>query len=208
MKTEIKKAKITNQSTLEVTLIEYAENDVTNEVVKKCGNLVHEDMRLAFKALSGHMAMLCDLKESVGLDLSDPEHAATLDKIYVTSFSVGGNDDNEGVCLVGGKKLASGKVLNLVAPFQKYEDEEYKLSYALEEDVNLCIKEVEAYLYDNKCAVRQLDLFDDAEGESVAGDDTVNVTISSEGMPDIKTTGKAIRMTAKNLEAKAEASGF
>lgn len=142
MKTEIKKVKITSQQTLDVVLIEHVENDVQNENSKKCGNLVHEDMRLAFKALSGHLALLCDTREAVDLDLNDDEHAAKVDKLFVTGFSIGGSDDAEGVTLIGGKKLANGKVLNLVAPFQKYEDDEYPYAEALFNDVRLCLDEV------------------------------------------------------------------
>ena len=206
MKTVIKKVKITSQQTLDVVLIEHVENDVQNENSKKCGNLVHEDMRLAFKALSGHLALLCETRESVDLDLNNPEHAVAVDKLYVNGFTIGGSDDNEGVTLIGGKKLANGKVLNLVAPFQKYEDDEYPYAEELFNDVRLCLNEVDEYLYHNKCAVRQLDMFEDMENEGEPGDD-MNISISGDGIEPIETTGKAIRMTAKRLE-KAEAAGF
>lgn len=210
MKTEIKKVKITSQQTLEVILIEHIENDVQNEVVKKCGNLVHEDMRLAFKALSGHLALLCETRESVDLDLGDPEHAVVVDKLYVTGFTVGGSDDKEGVTLIGGKKLSSGKVLNLVAPFQVFEDDgSYEFADELKTEIGICLEEVRLYLDEGKAAVRQLDMFEDMieVGEEGEPGDDMNISISAEGMEPIETTGKAIRMTAKRLE-KAEASGF
>lgn len=211
MKTEIKKVKITGQQTLDVVLIEHVENDVQNENSKKCGNLVHEDMRLAFKALSGHLALLCETRESVDLDLGDDEHAAKVDKLFVTGFTIGGSDDSEGVTLIGGKKLSNGKVLNLVAPFQKYEDDEYGFAEELFNDIKICLTEVDEYLYHNKCAVRQLDLFEDepgVEGDESEGFDDMKMTISGEGITPIETTGKAIRMTAKKLEKQAEAAGF
>lgn len=206
MKTEIQKTKITSHGTLEVTLFEYLENDAVNEVVKKCGNLVHEDMRLAFKALSGHMALLCELREGVDLDLNDPEHESAVDSISVNSFSIGGNDDTEGVCLIGAKKLRTGKVLNLVSPFQPFEDEEYEFAYELKNAIYLCTNEVNEYLFSNKCAARQLDMFEDMATEPEQPGDDMQMSIAGPNGAEVKITGRKLRVVAESL--KKQASGF
>lgn len=205
IKAEILTAKITKEGTCNVCYTEYLENDVTNIVTKECGNLIHEDMRLAFKALNGHVAIICETKESVNLDIHDPEHAAIVDKFKVDFIDFSGKG-NVIASLNATKELSNAMTQKLVASATY----DYEYLEEFEEDIRLCKAEILAYTFENKAAVRQLDMFEELENEGgdegEPGDD-MNISISAEGMEPIETTGKAIRMTAKRLE-KAEASGF
>lgn len=170
----IKKAKLRGHS-LEVEMREEmvveGSGNVTNEIVKKCNTLVHEDLVKAFSKLKLHLVAICDLR---GTDLI--LEAETLDSVdmnefrefEVTGFSIGGDDDHEGVVLIGNRRFKSGKVLNLVTPFTKYVDENdpYDLVNDLSLDIAAAVYEVEEYLFNNKYAVKQLEM--DFEGEEAS----------------------------------------
>lgn len=170
MQTEITKAKITKHKTLEVIFTRHNDDDTQTEVTEKHDNLVHPDLEAAFQKLIPHLLVICDLREGdvigtgknkYAIDAVPAEHYA---KFGVTSFSIGGGSDGEGVTITGNKKLNSSQVLNLNTPFQKYEDElsEYKYGSELADAVQGCIYEVEQYLA-GKCAAKQTELVFDSE---------------------------------------------
>ena len=158
---DIIKAKITKERTLEVTFMEWLSNDTTNEVTKKCSNLVHDDLVRAMQALRVHLAIICDyLPPDTSLN-TPPDSLPTFS---ITGFSIGGSGDSEGVTLIGNKKIGA-KVLNLVAPFTKFIDEfdPYKYATDLQELIDIAKEEVQLYLT-GKCAVKQQELdFDGGE---------------------------------------------
>jgi len=63
-------------------------------------------------------------------------------------ISLGGSDEHSGVTIVGKKKLNNRKVLNLVTPFIKFEDEHcpYKFSNDLYDACNEIITEANLYM--------------------------------------------------------------
>lgn len=157
MQYKIKKAKITKGRTLEVELIEINDDKTENEVTKKCSQLVHNDMYVVFDRLKFHFAHLCDTKESDLVPSIQNYDIDLLNKIKVTSFSVSGDEGNQGVCIVGQREVGI-KTLNLVSPFQPYEDEDnYQFASDLAADVEACIFEVEEYLFKQKYAIKQLE---------------------------------------------------
>ena len=164
---EITKAKITKENTLVATYLDADKNTVTVEGK----NLVHGDLKAAFKALTGHMAILCELREAK--EESAPQELNDLNTVEVTGYSIGGTDDDEGVTLIGKRFLKSKKVLNLIAPFTKFanENEEYPYSYELMGAINLCGYEVEQYLTAKKWAIVQQELpFDEDAPKDIAPD--------------------------------------
>jgi hypothetical protein len=139
----IKKAKITKGRTLEVELIERMPDGTDNEHIMKCQQLVHNDLVATFDKLKIHFAKICKLHEGIEIDLQDFNPEQHLKDFKVNSFSIGGNDDSEGVTLSGCREFESGKVLNLNTPFTKYvEDEDYLFSLDLAGDIHSCISEV------------------------------------------------------------------
>ena len=75
--------------------------------------------------------------------------------------------------LIGKRFLKSKKVLNLIAPFTKFanENEEYPYSYELMDAINLCGYEVEQYLTAKKWAVVQQELpFDEDAPQDIQAD--------------------------------------
>lgn len=164
---EITKAKITKENTLVATYLDADKNTVTVEGK----NLVHGDLKAAFKALTGHMAILCELREAK--EESAPHELNDLNTVEVTGYSIGGTDEDEGVTLIGKRFLKSKKVLNLIAPFTKFanENEEYPYSYELMDAINLCGYEVEQYLTAKKWAIVQQELpFDEDAPQDIQAD--------------------------------------
>lgn len=164
---EITKAKITKENTLVATYLDADKNTVTVEGK----NLVHGDLKAAFKALTGHMVILCELREAK--EESAPHELNDLNTVEVTGYSIGGTDEDEGVTLIGKRFLKSKKVLNLITPFTKFanENEEYPYSYELMDAINLCGYEVEQYLTAKKWAIVQQELpFDEEATQDIQSD--------------------------------------
>lgn len=163
MSTKIKKAKVKSNRTLEVEFIEFKDDGSQNLHTIKGNQLAHDDLLKTFANLVFHLLFICDLKES-SIDTKhegfDPENYPNL---KVNQFSIGGDSDSEGVTIVGSKKI-NNKILNLTAPFQKYDDEEYNHCAELAEDLQACMYEVREYLFNGKYALKQEEIsFEDDE---------------------------------------------
>lgn len=149
--------------------VDYSEQvkDGTNDVSKSCTAPIHDDMRLAFRALNVHLALLCEqvienkkAKAAVvlfsGEDIEDEEpETFKLDDanreialtIRCTGFTIGNNLD--GVTLVGRRELATGKTLNLVSPYMKWDDD-YQHAENVQQIIERCQYEVYEYLFNDK----------------------------------------------------------
>jgi hypothetical protein len=159
----IKKAKLTSLAGLEVEFeekITTAEGETfTIEGTKKCTYSPHSDLYGRFDRLKIHLAALCEQVSEAELADQREDHPA-LGKLKVTGFAIGGENEHEGVTLIGRKGLANNRVLNLVSPFTKWEDEHngYKWSYELGSIIQECQSEVEQYLDGKKAPKVQLEL--------------------------------------------------
>ena len=125
---------------------------------------IHEDMKKAFGNLHRHLALLCDEeREPKKKDFETTE----FNDFTVRSFSIGGNDENEGVTISGAKEGKYGTV-NLNTPFTKFESTEYPFLSELSADIAVCVEEVEQYLFNGKRAPeKQMEMdFGDEETES------------------------------------------
>lgn len=137
-KYSIKKAKLKDIA-LEV---EYSEtlDDSSNKVKKDCTAPVHEDLKQAFQRMNN---LLRDITEQ-------PDDS----NVECTGFTIGNNED--GATLIGFRDLESGSVLNLTAPYSKFED-----IGELDHAITIAKQEVLLYLFEKKHAPeQQLSLFD------------------------------------------------
>ena len=196
---DITKVKITKENTLTVTYRDADENMVTVEGK----NIVHGDLRAAFKNLVGHIAILCELREAKEESL--PDELKDLSTVEVTGYSIGGTDEDEGVTLIGKRFLKSNKVLNLIAPFTKFnnDNEEYPFSFELMNIIETCNYEAEQYLTAKKWAIVQQELpFDEDAPKYITPDpiadapfpDEVTLNLSEE---DVKQIDEAARQAMK-----------
>lgn len=157
----IKKAKLTAVGYLEVDYDRSVMVDgksIKIEVSEKPKWDPHSDLLNRFAGLRIHLVRLCeqvkDLPESEG-DLNQ-----LLSDYKVTGFVVGGSDEHEGVTLIGRKALKGNRVLNLVSPFTKWEDEHnpYSGSLDLSSKVADAAAEVKEYLAGKKAPSLQLEM--------------------------------------------------
>ena len=168
----ITKAKITKDNTLVASFKNENEDNVTIEGK----NLIHKDLRAAFNELIPHLAFLCEQKEADGKDSIDELPEEIFSTFEVTGYTVSGSDDNEGVVLVGKRFLKSKKVLNLIAPFTMFNNENEACNY-----------EVEQYLTAKKWAVVQQELpFDGDIPTDIAADPVGDAAFEEEANEFLK----------------------
>lgn len=124
---------------------------ITFDVQKKCNCAPHPDMIAAFDRLAPHLINLCEQEAPAKVGEGGKMEYDT-DKFKVTGFTIGGEGEHEGVTLIGQKRLANNRVLNLIAPFTKWEDENngYRHSLEMKTDIELCNYEVEELLNGKK----------------------------------------------------------
>lgn len=132
----------------------------------------HPDLIAAMDKLKPHFALLCE-------QLETPSNINDFTSEELAAFTVRGyhhskNDDVPGITIVGHKKLKSGKVLGLNAPFLRfYEDAGDENAYPFKEILQnqLDLIEVEAKLYLGgkiaKDPQQQLDFPDDKSKTSI-----------------------------------------
>ena len=164
----IQKAKV-KDSKLEVIYEEYfSEENYSNTIDKKCAQIIHADLQVSLDRLKPHLACICEMPEGSTIksiydcDLDD------FSNYVVTGYSHGGSHESAGITIIGQKLLKSGKVLNLVTPFIKFEDTDaYHYAGELCSDIEACDYEVKEYLFNEKWGVKQLSLdFDEPESSS------------------------------------------
>lgn len=134
----IKKAKMMDDLFL---YVEYSDESAT--VKRDCKDPIHDDLKFQFRKLDDHLSRLCEQYNERG----------ELDTFNVNckGFTIGGSGDHEGVCLIGYRGFDTGKCLNLVSPFQKWDDSEnYEYVGELAEIIEACKYEVMQYLFEGK----------------------------------------------------------
>jgi hypothetical protein len=204
MRKEIKKAKLTKGNTLEVDLVEIMDDKTERfHPGVKCDQLVHPDLTRAFDKLKFHLAYICEFQESKNYSPQTFNPAEDLLKFKVTQFSIGGSDEHEGVSLTGQRELEGDKILNLNSPFTQYEDDisGYPYSIDLAECIHTCICEVEEYMFNEKYAVKQLEIpFGETEDEGYL----VDVTDNAESPRPKKTRNKKMKVEFTNATEAIE----
>ena len=122
------------------------------------------DLKTSFDKLHVHLAILCD---EVTTPKKKDFDAAEFEGFTVRGFSIGGNDENEGVTISGSKDGKFGLV-NLNTPFAKFDhnNSEYPFTSELGDAIQSAIYEVEQYLFEGKRAPeKQLEMEFGEEGE-------------------------------------------
>jgi hypothetical protein len=173
--------------------IEYSPSSI---ITLKSNRYVHPDMINAMRFLTPHLAFLCELTSPVNEDWDTFETGEIYEdkrfsKFAVTGISIGGQDEHEGVTIIGRKNLRNKRVLNLTTPFMKFEpgehdSEPYEFNYELSAAVATVVREVIAFIEDGKCALDpQLSLFDEKPADmdfSVEGifGTTTDITASAQ----------------------------
>jgi hypothetical protein len=203
-KNEISKATIKNDR-CNVIFKENTATDI-NTVNKDCSGIIHADLLASFNRMKVHLVMLCEQPEMSLIShatISDFD-ISQLDNYVITGYVIGGTDEHEGVTIIGQKLLKSGKVLNLIAPFTKYEDD-YEFSEELGQDVQMCSYEVDQYLFHDKFGIKQQEFEFDKANEATI--ELSNAASGINGNLIIKGHGKR-KKKLEELETVLEGSGL
>ncbi|GAA4368760.1 hypothetical protein GCM10023185_41780 [Hymenobacter saemangeumensis] len=127
-----------------------------------CAEQIHPDLSHALSRLVPHLCLLTEqLAETPDFWPDEAEELPALfEPFTVTGFSMGKHQG--GVTLIGQRELTGGRVLNLTAPYQSFDDERASYPYTglLEATLATALAEVEAALRGKCTEYRQLDLFE------------------------------------------------
>lgn len=124
MQTIIEKAKIVKGTTVEIHFTEVNDKGDRSKNSKSLGAPMHDDLTTAFANLGIHLAILTGyVKSNQVKNIETPKEELT-EGFHVTSFSIGGTDEDQGVVISGHRKLASGKAVILNTPFERFEVKE------------------------------------------------------------------------------------
>lgn len=154
METEIKKVKFEGGHTVKAmytqTIItkegeEEIRDSADYEVTKRV--MPHDDFKAAMESLKPHALCISEM-----IDHVKAVDEQILSKVEVTGISIGGHDEHEGVTIIAQRKLKHNRVLNIITPFVKFQDEHcpYAFSDELFACVNNVLYEAEQYLIHGK----------------------------------------------------------
>lgn len=122
----------------------------------------HDDLINSLQELSIHLAVLCEIIPAQEVNFKEKEYLenSSYKALKVTGVSFGGSDEHSGVTIVGRRTLKNNRVLNLIAPFTKYEDEhnQYKFSTELYDSCSKVEQEFIAYMQGKYAPSKQLEL--------------------------------------------------
>jgi len=166
---EIKKAKILKSKKdagVRTLTVEYVTTDKEGKEdyhADECGGHIHPDLYNAFQLLAIHFGLILEIiddSEVVNTLKYDPELTS---RIVITSFSVGGKDEDPGLTISGYKILRSGKIFTTSTPLTKFDQGEdgYDHIDNLISALDSAKSEVRKYLEGKYADDPQLDLFDD-----------------------------------------------
>jgi hypothetical protein len=165
-----------------------------DECTRSGAAIVHADMTTAFDKLGVHLAVICEeiLPSEIDIDnIPDPKDeslkknekalALKIDAFHVNAFRIEGSGENEGVVLIGTKRLSTLETLKLETPRVKW-DSTYEFINELMGSMNTCTSEVEQYMH-GKAAPKYVeqDLF---EGNTEGNIESVKETDANVDHPE------------------------
>jgi len=179
----IEKATVKNERCEAYYKERFIDANYSNDVTKKCDNIVHADLKAAFQDLIPFLVTITEQPEAklfnagnINAESLPEDIQKEIAKYTVTGYTHGGSDESAGVTLIGIKCLKSGQVLNLIAPFTKFQDDNtdgYPFGCELGMAIQGCDWEVSEYLFNEKYGIKQETLDFDGDVPDEAGVDGV-----------------------------------
>jgi len=120
---QIKKVRLTKQERLEIKYKKEEADKSTSEVEEKHGSKVHNDFKDALDKMRIHMAMLFGFVRPN--EIKDPVSYMTgVENYFVQSFSISGEDEDQGIVISGYRILPSKKAAIINTPFTRFNEDE------------------------------------------------------------------------------------
>jgi len=185
IKNEIQKATLKHERCEVIFKENVLDENYTNDVSKKCNQIIHPDLKAAFDALIPFLITITEQPEETLFNAGNIDSATIfseedklkIEKYVVTGYSKGGSDESAGITLIGQKILQTGKVLNLCSPFVQFEDESpdaYSYGNQLSSAIDICDHEIAEYLFEGKAGIKQetldFDVPEEANLEKIAAE--------------------------------------
>jgi len=154
---EFKKIQLTKQNTLTVVY----KDEVSNTITVVGANIVHKDLRKAFRELIPHMVMLTEAKESVGntLNALQKQDGAENDKSVYRRYMVSDvvlSEAEVEVTLGGTRILDRGDVVKVDCPqINTEEDEHYEYLSEFALAVDNLKYEAKLYIQEKKWGLKE-----------------------------------------------------
>lgn len=125
---KITKIELTAQNYANVTFedIGTGEESKGSEYIRKGKDIIHDDLMESFRALAIHIATRCDQGSYTEFE----DDASKLEIFHCTSVVIGGEDDHQGVMLLGHRNLREGGDMPLKTPFTKFDRNHSTYSYS------------------------------------------------------------------------------
>ncbi len=193
---EFKKIQLCKKSTLQVV---YSNSD--NDTITMVGaNIVHRDLKQAFKELIPHLVLLTEQKEATEATLDslieqkDWEEKSIYTRMSVDSVSI----NNQEISISGTRILDRGDVIKVDSPKIDMEmDEKYKYLSELSLALDNVKYEAEQYVTEKKWGLKEATLDFGEAGDPFAGKGADNVPVVSAEI----VTGKKKKNKKKQLTA-------
>jgi hypothetical protein len=167
----IEKAKIVKGETVEIHYVEINDKGDRLKASKSLKAPMHDDLKQAFKNLAIHLAIMTGYVSSKQVkDIETPKEELT-EKFFVTSYSIGGNDEDQGVVISGHHKLNNGKAVILNIPFERFnvkEESRYVFMDDLQERLDRVEIELKAFFDGSKRGQEQQQKMDFGEDKPKA----------------------------------------
>lgn len=185
----IEKAKIVKGETVEIHYVEVNDKGDRLKASKSLKAPMHDDLKQAFKNLAIHLAIMTGYVSSKQVkDIETPKEELT-EKFFVTSYSIGGTDEDQGVVISGHHKLPNGKAVILNIPFERFnvkEESRYVFMDDLQERLDRVEVELKAFFDGSKRGQEQQQKLDFGEEKAKA----TKLVIAEPETPLFKKEGK------------------
>jgi len=155
---------------------EQTDVDVKNTIKTSSDAAIHDDLRIAFRKLIPHFALICEQVKDVKLIekaiknydsyLGDSEVAIddTFFKYRISEFNIVEKHGDEVVYISGSRQLETHKEIHFSTPGNSLVmDEDYKFHSELVETVDLLKKEVLLYMQGKTAPKAQMEMFNEKE---------------------------------------------
>lgn len=193
---EFKKIQLCKKSTLQVV---YSNSD-SDTITMVGANIVHRDLKQAFKELIPHLVLLTEQKEATEATLDslieqkDWEEKSIYTRMSVDSVSI----NNQEISISGTRILDRGDVIKVDSPKIDMEmDEKYKYLSELSLALDNVKYEAEQYVTEKKWGLKEATLDFGEAGDPFAGKGADNVPVVSAEI----VTGKKKKNKKKQLTA-------
>jgi hypothetical protein len=164
-------ASLTKGRTIKYTIVETlkGDNGERKHPNVQCDQLATQDLLNGFYDLKKYYAMACELPDVIGLENRVIDFDNDLLQVNVTSFTISGEVDNEGVILSGNRFGKFGTIA-MDSPIIKFNDENCPFAGDLLAVLCTLDYELKEYIFNEKWCQKQLTLFDEADAAGVTFD--------------------------------------